>query len=337
MQQAKHVKPRQKKPHGLQVILLSVLVCVFFGAIFLFRPGKTLTIIPPHDTSSVETPENDVGNKAEITDSPSSMELGELLESGTGINDHVFGGIDYSGMASDLSDSSFCIGKTAMAYDSNAQPIISPLTVYYREDIVVKMAILDYNNDTFELYTSSLDEFTKMMNEAEYGVNIAIFLESSETDELWAKEIRMYRDANSENQTGNRPEMTDSPSSTGLGELLESGTNLNANFYAGFNYFGTASDLTESTFLIGRTAMAYNSNAQPIISPLTVHYSEDTVVRQAVLHYGNDTYELYASSLDEFVNMMNEYENGVNVVIYLENSDSEELWVREIRIYTDVG
>ena len=63
------------------------------------------------------------------------------------------------------------------------------------------------------------------------------------------------------------------------------------------SYFGMASDLTDSTFCIGKEAMAFGKDAQPVLGALTIHYGEDTIVKTAILK--TDSYEIYAASLDD--------------------------------------
>lgn len=112
------------------------------------------------------------------------------------------------------------------------------------------------------------------------------------------------------------------------GTLLESGTNLNENYYAEVSYFGMASDLTDSTFCIGKEAMAFGKDAQPVLGALTIHYDEDTIVKTAILKA--DSYEIYAASLDDLQKYVGD--NSYSFDIILENPEAEELRAREIRI-----
>lgn len=124
-----------------------------------------------------------------------------------------------------------------------------------------------------------------------------------------------------------------STSTSQTGTLIASGSDPNENFYADCDYTGGASDLTESTFVMGKTSMAMDNKAwQPLTTPITLHYGPDTVVTKGTVHYESDTYELYTSSLDEFQSMMNASQNSLSVAIFLDNTNSQELRVREIRI-----
>lgn len=123
------------------------------------------------------------------------------------------------------------------------------------------------------------------------------------------------------------------------GTLLESRSGLNENFFSTVDYFGTASELTDETFFLGKAGMAFDRNAQPVFPAIVVHYGEDTVVKTATIYHAEDRYELYASSLDEFKRQMEGKEFLSEVDIVLEDDEAEELWAREIIIthYADLG
>lgn len=112
-----------------------------------------------------------------------------------------------------------------------------------------------------------------------------------------------------------------------LGTLLESGSGLNENYYANVSYFGIASDVTDSSFVLGKDAMAFHGS-EPVLGQVVIHYSENTVVKTAILR--GDTYDIYAASLED----LQKYCGDINYMfdIVLEDPDAEELWATEIRI-----
>ena len=111
------------------------------------------------------------------------------------------------------------------------------------------------------------------------------------------------------------------------GTLLESGSGLNEYYYANVSYFGIASDVTDSSFVLGKDAMAFHGS-EPVLGQVVIHYSENTAVKTAVLR--GDTYEIYAASLDDLKKYGGDTAYMFDIV--LEDPDAEELWATEIRI-----
>ena len=111
------------------------------------------------------------------------------------------------------------------------------------------------------------------------------------------------------------------------GTLLESGSGLNENYYANVSYFGIASDVTDSSFVLSKDAMAFHGS-EPVLGQVVIHYSENTAVKTAVLR--GDTYEIYAASLDDLKKYGGDTPYMFDIV--LEDPDAEELWATEIRI-----
>ena len=111
------------------------------------------------------------------------------------------------------------------------------------------------------------------------------------------------------------------------GSLIESGIGLNENYFADVSYWGTASDLTENSFILGRMAMAFHGS-EPCLEEITIHYGENTQVRSAVIQ--GDTYKLYAASLEDLQKTAGDAKYRFDVV--LEDPDAEELWAKEVRI-----
>ena len=111
------------------------------------------------------------------------------------------------------------------------------------------------------------------------------------------------------------------------GTLLESGSGLNENYYANVSYFGFASDVTDSSFVLGKDAMVFHGS-EPVLGQVVIHYNENTAVKTAVLR--GDTYEIYAASLDDLKKYGGDTAYMFDIV--LEDPDAEELWATEIRI-----
>ncbi len=111
------------------------------------------------------------------------------------------------------------------------------------------------------------------------------------------------------------------------GTLLESGSGLNENYYANVSYFGIASDVTDSSFVLGKDAMVFHGS-EPVLGQVVIHYNENTAVKTAVLR--GDTYEIYAASLDDLKKYGGDTPYMFDIV--LEDPDAEELWATEIRI-----
>ena len=122
----------------------------------------------------------------------------------------------------------------------------------------------------------------------------------------------------------NTPENDSSPE---YGSLIESGIGLNENYFADVSYWGTASDLTEDSFILGKMAMVFHGS-EPYLGEITIHYGENTQVRTAIIQ--GDTYKLYAASLDDLQKTAGDTKYRFDVV--LEDPDVEELWAKEIRI-----
>lgn len=110
------------------------------------------------------------------------------------------------------------------------------------------------------------------------------------------------------------------------GTLIDKGIGLNENYFADVSFFGTASDLTDSSFVLGKESMAFHGS-EPYLEQITIHYGENTLVRTAVIQ--GDTYKIYAASQDDlqkFAGVKYRFD------IVLEDPDADELWAKEIRI-----
>ena len=108
--------------------------------------------------------------------------------------------------------------------------------------------------------------------------------------------------------------------------LLDSGSNLNDNYYKKVDYSGKTSNLTANSFVMGEETPVTNMQSGADHSgALTIHYDENTVIKTACLYYSADKYEIYMGSVDDLVVSPNYlYE------IVLEDPNATELWAKEI-------
>lgn len=116
------------------------------------------------------------------------------------------------------------------------------------------------------------------------------------------------------------------------GTLLESGSDINENYYKKLHFTGTASDLTASSFVLGRERPATNgATGQDHPGELTVHFGPDTVVKTALLYYPEDRYEIYMGSAADL-----KLTAGYTFDVVLEDPAAAQLWAREITVSTFV-
>lgn len=111
---------------------------------------------------------------------------GELLETGSGLNEHYYNTVDYFGMPDELTGSSFVLGKAGMAFHGS-QPVMGPVVIHYGEDTIIRLAIL--HRDSYELYAAGTETLAEHMGDPAYVFDVV--LDDSEAEELWAREIRV--------------------------------------------------------------------------------------------------------------------------------------------------
>jgi len=112
------------------------------------------------------------------------------------------------------------------------------------------------------------------------------------------------------------------------GNLLDSGYNLNDNYYKKMDFSGKITDLTGTSFLMGKEIPATNmQTGTEYPGTLTIHYDENTTIKTAKLYYSEDRYEIYAGSISDLV-----ISPDYLYEIILEDSNSAELWAKEIII-----
>ena len=109
-----------------------------------------------------------------------------------------------------------------------------------------------------------------------------------------------------------------------VGTLLDSGSDLNSNFFAKIDASGSIFNLTDSSFDIEPMTLGADI--------ITAHYDENTVVKIANLYYNSDTYEIYMGSLDDIQRLKDDVKYMFNIVF--ENSDDSEPRAKEIIIST---
>lgn len=111
---------------------------------------------------------------------------GELLETGSGLNEHYYNDVDYFGMPDALTDSSFVLGKAGMAFQGS-QPVMGPVVIQYGADTVIRSAVL--HGDSFEIYATGQEALAEHMGDSAYVFDVV--LEDPEAEELRAREIRV--------------------------------------------------------------------------------------------------------------------------------------------------
>lgn len=125
------------------------------------------------------------------------------------------------------------------------------------------------------------------------------------------------------------PQPTSAPAP---GSLLDSGSNINENYYKKLHFTGTAAELTASSFVLGRERPSTNgATGQDHPGELTIHFGPDTVVKTALLYYPDDRYEIYMGSAADL-----KISPGYTFDVILEDPAGAELWAREIIVSTFV-
>lgn len=113
-----------------------------------------------------------------------------------------------------------------------------------------------------------------------------------------------------------------------VGMLLESGTNINDNYYKKVDFSGTPSDMTGSTFVLGKEHPATNTKlGADHPGSLTIHYGPDTLIKTAQLYYADDRYEIYMGSANDLSKT-----SGYIFEVILVDPGAAELWAKEIII-----
>ena len=188
-------KRNGKKGYVLVIILLCV---VLVGVVLANALGRERPVSQAPGTAAPEavTPVPEVETQDEaarpVAQPKEEPSAGTLIEENTGLNENLFAGMDYFGGASDITDTSFVMGKATMIFDKNAAPYMGTITVMYNEDTVFQRAVLYNSEDRYELYSSDLDTFKAKSQEEGY-TNCIVFLEDPEAEELVAKRVIMDR------------------------------------------------------------------------------------------------------------------------------------------------
>lgn len=179
----KPTRTRKSVP-GTAVLIVVVLACVTLAVLLLTRP-KTVDS-SPYDEATVE-----ITNNTQVDDddaaalSEAASQPGTLLETGTNLNENYYRKLDYSGTPSDLTDSSFVLGKDHPAtVGKTGQDYSGCLTVHFGNDTVIKTALLYYPDDRYEIYMGSISDLIIAP-----GYSFDVILVDPDATELWAKEI----------------------------------------------------------------------------------------------------------------------------------------------------
>lgn len=125
---------------------------------------------------------------------------------------------------------------------------------------------------------------------------------------------------------GDTPDASAADAPEEAGALLESGSNLNENYYRKVDYSGKISDLTAGSFVMGKEMPATNmQTGADYPGALTIHYGENTEIKTARLYYSSDRYEIFMGSLSDLV-----VSPDYLYEVVLEDPNAPELWAKEI-------
>jgi len=158
-----------------------ILLCFITFALCLGSCGKT------DAAPAVPTPAPESVDPAAVSSAP-DFATGELLETGSGLNEHYYNDVDYFGMPDALTDSSFVLGTAGMAFHGS-QPVMGPVMIHYGDDTIIRSAIL--HGDSFEIYAAGPEALAQHLGDPAYVFDVV--LENPEAEELQACEIRISR------------------------------------------------------------------------------------------------------------------------------------------------
>ena len=157
------------------------LLCLIVFALCLSGCGKT-DAAPAVSTPAPESVDPAAGSSAP------AFATGELLATGSGLNEHYYNDVDYFGMPDELSDSSFVLGKAGMAFHGS-QPVMGQVVIHYGDDAIIRSAI--HHGDSFEIYAAGPEALAQHMGDPACVFDVV--LEDPEAEELRAREIRVSR------------------------------------------------------------------------------------------------------------------------------------------------
>lgn len=241
------------RPLGYLILILVYTLCVVVSVLLLVQPREKYNSASHSagympDYSPVPATSDATVTEPTSPDTHSAgAEPGILLESGSNLEDNFYAVCDRTGGVMDFTSSSF-----VMPGYINGNALIPDLTVHYGPGTVVKKAVLSSENDTYEIYASSLREFedTYALSGTEFMVGV--IFENPDAQEPQAKEIRIIAmktpelPGTSGNQGATTATATPVPQT---GTLIASGNNIKENVFAGVDRTGNVFDLTESTFV----------------------------------------------------------------------------------------
>ena len=195
MHQRRNTYTSRKTATEPKVIVLAVLVFFILGVMFLSvrlfsKPKEKAAVISPVsvDESVTSLDNSAVDVAAEPTAEPTPEPLpapGTLLDSGTNLNDNYYKKVNFTGKISDLTATSFVMGKEMPATNTQiGKDHPGSLTIYYDENTIIKTARLYYPDDKYEIYMGSISD---LVISPDYLYEVV--LEDPNAAELWAKEI----------------------------------------------------------------------------------------------------------------------------------------------------
>lgn len=184
---------------GVYVVFALVLaLCVGLIAVRVHNEKSELPVeqaTPAQEYSNENAQlsvENEVTENADSSEAVADVEVGTLIERGNKVNEYFFAKGEYYGTASDLTETSFYMGKAGMAFDANTHPLMSPIEICFSENVEIRRAVLYYNDDKYEIYASDISEFEAEMNKQGFIAGVLASLDDTNGDELYADVVTIY-------------------------------------------------------------------------------------------------------------------------------------------------
>lgn len=193
----KNKEKRESK--GVYVVFALVLaLCVGLIAVRVHNekrelPVEQATPAPENSNENAQLPlENEAAENADASESEADVEVGTLIESGNKIDENFFAYGEYYGTASDLSETSFYMGKAGMAFDADTHPLMSPIEICFSENTEIRRAVLYYNDDKYEVYASDISEFEVKMNERGFIDSVLVSAADTNGEKIYADVVTFY-------------------------------------------------------------------------------------------------------------------------------------------------
>lgn len=194
------MKPKKKRvSKGVYVVFALVLaLCVGLVAVRVHNekselPVEQATPAPENSNENPQLPlENGAAENADASETEADVEVGTLIESGGDVNENFFAKGEYYGIASDLTETTFYMGKAGMAFDADTHPLMSPIEIYLSENTEIRRADLYYNDDKYEVYASDISEFEVKMNERDFIDSVLVSAADTNGEKIYADVVTFY-------------------------------------------------------------------------------------------------------------------------------------------------